>query len=195
MRNGPTLLLAALVAFLLGWGYLKMAEAHAVQVARLQSSNDSLDHALVRQDSVLRARSIQEGILERDNAILRARASQRSHATDTLIVRVAIQDSSFRDRLADTLKAAFDSLRVSHNSIVAGLHDAMQDLVQALQRSDVGLALRDTSLSECAAGLKVALEQRNAFRRLAHPPFWKAAFKNLPRLLVAGSVGWVLGHR
>lgn len=177
------------IALLAGWGWLTYHDSQVRQIARLQTSSDSLDKALHSLQERSKAREARDTALADSVRFWRLRAQKTVTQTDTLVLKIPTLDSALAQRLPDSLKAAVLAVTAPRDSIIAGLREVVGDLQRTVGAQTEQLNLRGTSLAECQAGLAQALVQRDAYRSALHPSLFTKMFRELP--YVAG--GLVLG--
>lgn len=181
---------ALLIGLALVWNWQN--NHHAVQNAALQASRDSLDLALAGSQERERARLRVDSALSQEMAALRRRAGQTGAVADVLRDTLVLVDSSFRTRLADSLRAGFDSLIAQHERLEAMGLAVKADLEQALANADQRLSLRAASLAECQSGLAEAIAQRDRFARVSHPSVIMRVIRAAPTAVLFAAVGYLL---
>lgn len=191
MRTG-TYIAFTLGFLLIGLLLIKMDRERTRAQALLQQRADSLDTALGTLADRWKERERADTALRDSVRVWRQRAASTGHQTDTLVTTVLVADTAFRSRLADSLKAGFDSLRADHAAIVRGFRLERDDLLASIVGLEGRLSLKDTSMVECKAGLAAAIAQRNDALKMAHPGLLTRIVRGAPTAIVAAAVGFAL---
>lgn len=194
MRTG-TYIAFTLGFLLIGLLLLKIHDRDVREKALFQQRADSLDTALGTLADRWKERERADTALRDSIRFWQQRAASTGHRTDTLVTTVLVADTLFRLRLADSLKAGFDSLRADHAEIVAGFRLERDDLLASIVGLEGRLSLKDTSMVECKAGLAAAIAQRNDALKVAHPGLLTRIVRAAPGITVAVGVGFLLGAR
>lgn len=161
------------------------------KVATLQASNDSLDRSLVqlRADS---ARWVDRDKVLRDSVgVLLTRVTPKMRI-DTLILHADTSFAEVARELPDSLKPKMWAAKARQDTVIAELLADRANLLGVIALMNRQITLRDTALAGTRLALLEALQQRDAWRKVARPSLAIRILRDVPKLAVAGVVGWLL---